>query len=145
MAVQQKLELDLKSNKADDLLLVLVLSSPISANMSCYRWNCHQSGHPGTFMLGIGDARASLCLGSTGCAGSVRKKGKGSRNGRWILLWWWGEAGYSCLTKEFGHYCTRLNGKRGDMFCFSGKGMIYLSPWLFFSVQWLLHLVKLPK
>lgn len=80
MAVQQKLELDLKSNKADDLLLVLVLSSPISANMSCYRCNCHQSGHPGTFMLGIGDARASLCLGSTGCAGSVRK-GKGAGMG----------------------------------------------------------------
>lgn len=80
MAVQQKLELDLKSNKADGLLLVLLLSSPISANMSCYRCNCHQSGHPGTFMLGIGDARASLCLGSTGCAGSVRK-GKGAGMG----------------------------------------------------------------
>lgn len=128
MVVEQKLELDLESSKADVLLLVLLLSSPTSAKMSCYRCSCHQSGHPGTFMLGIGDARTILCLGSSGCACSVRKKGKGSRNGRWILLQRWGEAGYSCITKEFGCYCTWLNGKRECVLCFFDKGMIYLSP-----------------
>lgn len=144
--VQQKLQLDLKSSKADALLLCSFVVFPISANMSCYRCSCHQSGHPGTFMLGIGDARASLCLGSSGCAGSVRKKGKGSRNGSWILLQQWGEAGYSCITKEFGCYCTWLNGKR-ERVCsaFLIKAWYIYHLGFYFSVQWLSHLVKLPK
>lgn len=36
MVVQQNLELDLKSSKADVLLLFLFLPSPLSANMSGY-------------------------------------------------------------------------------------------------------------
>lgn len=87
-------------------------------------------------------AEPGSTLGSAVWAPSAGKEGKRGRNGRWILLWGWGEAGYSCLTEGFGCYCTWLTGERGEtggLFSFADKGIMYLSPWLFFSVRWLLQ------
>lgn len=81
MVVQQNLELDLKSSKADVLLLVRLLSFPISANMSCSRCSWHHSGHPGTFMLRIGMPEPASALVAQVVLVVSDRKGKGAGMG----------------------------------------------------------------
>lgn len=74
---------------------------------------------------GNGGGRACSCLGG--------------RNGTWILLWGWGDAGYSCLAKGFGCCCPSWLGGSGrvvGLFCQRHRVFITIA---FFSVQWLLQ------